>query len=1086
MGALEESVDAAANFIGPFVDKDRKYSADLSTDSLVDQALSHLQAINTADLAVDPNAPYDASLAGVVYGLLDLVTLLGIIPRLSPGVAFSQRPRSTLTAVIYTPPNHNLDLLAKTIDCLLSVMRQKGTGVQPLLSQRILPDIISALAELSFSPVSDQDTKMRYANSYERTMKDTPTSRLLPILTIFLQQPLPVWFKPVISSELSMVPLRPNGVRHTVQFLSLSYLSKNSQIPQGVSGPSSQIPIPLEAITQASKLLVQPPSGIALDSWLIKLAPQILHLLDGNEGKELSRAAGQIVAGGILSKRTTGAPGSVGWKTFADPLFRAIYPKDLGKVASNINDNTTAIVKEADLKAALRRLHAIASSYSHAGLIKRLITPVLLPLWALLNYTKTRPLLDKEWSALPSSILSRYMEIACDVNQIDNIATNLFWNGDVSWTFEPGSEGGVEIRRRSRENRQDMGSMESIVEQISNLNDRVSLLVSLLSEANIPDEVAGSIFLNATRRWLAPENPAAKSLVDDDSTGDPLAALIDAKFSEALAQHFQKQLARSPQHIIELVAQLIGSSVNAHKDRFDKTQKLQTSKRAILSSIVQKQGFSAAKDELDATDEDLLSFALGILNMLIVSPDFKKTPLVMETLGALVPPLTYLSQSPHQSQLSFSPLISNSATTIIQLIASMPTSPSSTTGTMTNNTVDPLAEHRATLKTCLEELQSPEAPNRTWALNTLHTLLKNPTACRAVDVPSLTHTLLSASLADPESYVHLAAIPVIVTLANWAPKPVVGILVDAFMDVDERSLKLARGKQSEEKERELRNAVDFRLRVGEVLNNFVNETDFWSSRGHSALWYRCAKQITDVCLSLASRRGQRTQTLLTRTELAEDEKKLREDGEAAWGGPIPNVFDPNDTESQDKAEYEALRKIVRGWEDTGIEEDVRIRASALSVLSIVFERRLDVLRQPTIDAALQIVLLTLTVERGESKALLRRAAVLTVMGLLRSFDAAIEHVEEYKVGLNLKQQEELERVVKWVRDEDGDELVRGHAGSVVEGLETLRLKKLYKTRDQSLKLGQDVGLEGNLRGLDVQPRVEGNNQKGKMIIEEIE
>ncbi|KAI1553246.1 repeatmulti-domain protein [Pyrenophora tritici-repentis] len=1086
MGTIEESVDAAAEFIGPFVDKGRKYSAEVSTDLLVDQALFHLQAINTADLAADPNAPYDASLAGVVNGLLDLITLLGIIPRLSPGVAFSQRPRSTLSAIIYTPPNRSLDLLAKIIECLLSVMRQHGDGVQPLLSQRILPDMISALAELSFSPDSDQDTKNKYTNAYEKIMKDTPTSRLLPILTTFLQQPLPIWFKPVISAELSMVPLRPNGVRHTVEFLSLSYLSKNSQIPQGASGPSSQIPIPLEAVTQASKLLVQPPSGIGLDAWLMKLAPQILHLLDGSEGKELSRAAGQIVAGGILSKRATGAPGSVGWETFVSPLLRTIYPKELENAASNTNDKTKVVVQEADLKIALRRLDAIVFSYSHVGLIKRLISPVLLSLWALLNYTESRPLLNKEWGALANSILSRYMEIACDVNQIDNIATNLFWNGDILWTFGPGSEGGVEIRRRLREKKKDVGSMESIVEQISNLDDRVSLLVSLLSEAKIPDEVAGSIFLHTTRRWLAPEESTAKSLVDDDPTGDPLAALVDAKLSEALAQRFQKHLARSPQHIIELVAQLIVSSINAHKDRLDKSQKLRTSKRALLGSIVQKQGVSAAEDDSDATDEDLLSFSLGILNMLIASPDFKKTLSVMESLHELIPPLTYLTQPHSQSQLSFSPLISNSATTIIQLIAPMPTVQSSTAGTMPSKLTDPLAEHRATLKTCLGELQSPEAPNRTWALNMLHTLLKSPIAFRAVDVPSLSHTLLSASLADPESYVHLAAIPVVVTLADRAPKPVVGILVDAFIDIDERSLKLARGKQTEEKENELRNAMDFRLRVGEVLNNFVNEGDIWNSNDRTTMRYKYAKQITEACLSLASRRGQRTQTLLTRTELAEQEKRIREEGEAAWGGPIPNVFDPEDAGSQDKAEYEALQKIVRGWEDTGIEEDVRIRASALSVLSIVFEHRLNVLRQPTVDAGLQVVLLVLTVEREEPKALLRRAAVLAVMGLLRSFDAAIERGQEHEIGLSPKQQEELERVVKWVRDEDGDALVRGHAASVVEGLETLRLKKLYNAKDDSLKLGQDLGLEGNLRGLNVQPQMERNEQKKKKIIEEIE
>jgi hypothetical protein len=368
----------------------------------------------------------------------------------------------------------------------------------------------------------------------------------------------------------------------------------------------------------------------------------------------------------------------------------------------------------------------------------------------------------------------------------------------------------------------------------------------------------------------------------------------------------------------------------------------------------------------------------------------------------------------------------------------------------------------------------------------VHKLLKDPSAFPAIDPASLTHTLLSASLADPESYVHLAAIPVLVSLAIRAPRPVVGILVDAFVDIDERSLKLARGKQTDEKEMDLRNALDLRLRVGEVLSTFVCGHDFWNTREESGLQYRCAKRITEACLSLASRRGQRTQTLAARTEVGDNERKLREEGEAAWGGPIPNILEPEGVDPQEQAELEALRKIVGGWEDGGIEEDVRVRASALSVLSAVLEHRLDVLRQPVMDATLQMMLLVLTMEREGSKAILRRSAVLVMMGLLRGIDAGIESRQESAVGLNLKQQEEVERVVKWVRDEDADELVRDHAANVVEALETTRMKKLFRIRDEGVKLGRDLGLEGNLRGLHVQPHADVEEGRRKPIIEEME
>jgi hypothetical protein len=80
MGIVENAVDAAANFVGPFLDsgpRDGVVSENaIEASRLVRQALSHLQNINTADLAADPDAPYDASLAGVVYGLLDMESYL--------------------------------------------------------------------------------------------------------------------------------------------------------------------------------------------------------------------------------------------------------------------------------------------------------------------------------------------------------------------------------------------------------------------------------------------------------------------------------------------------------------------------------------------------------------------------------------------------------------------------------------------------------------------------------------------------------------------------------------------------------------------------------------------------------------------------------------------------------------------------------------------------------------------------------------------------------------------------------------------------------------------------------------------------
>jgi hypothetical protein len=545
-----------------------------------------------------------------------------------------------------------------------------------------------------------------------------------------------------------------------------------------------------------------------------------------------------------------------------------------------------------------------------------------------------------------------------------------------------------------------------------------------------------------------------------------------------MGDRFRDQFAKSPRHIIELMGQLLSNFVSGHQTRVQKYGQRNKPSRANLQNITKPDSRASTIAEDDTTEEELVSFAISTMTTLVSSADFKQTPETRTTLASAIAPLVYLSQE--QSDVPIPSVITNSASSLLQLLQPSPV--------LTQTHVsDPATEHRATLKTIITDLTSPEPPNRTWALNTLHKLIKDPIAFPVIDIPSMTHLLLSASLADPESYVHISAMPVLVDLAVRAPNPAIRILVDAFVDVEERSLRLSRVKQTDEKDRELQEALDFRLRVAEVLNNFVLDDFFFDSQADAPTRYRCLKQISEACLSLASRRGNRSKTLSARTQVAQADRATQEEAEAAWGGPIPNLLDPEGENTPDQADRDALLKIVQGWEDTGIEEDVRIRASALSVLFTIFEHRLTFLRQVTVDAGLQMVLLILTMETSEAKSLLRRAAAMIVMGLLRGLDGFSATGEETSVGMGMTQQNEVERILKWVGAEDADALVRDHAASVLEGLDTWRMKKLYQVRDPGPALGPDLGLEGSLRGLAVQPEVnQGSNGKRKLIVEELE
>jgi hypothetical protein len=131
--------------------------------------------------------------------------------------------------------------------------------------------------------------------------------------------------------------------------------------------------------------------------------------------------------------------------------------------------------------------------------------------------------------------------------------------------------------------------------------------------------------------------------------------------------------------------------------------------------------------------------------------------------------------------------------------------------------------------------------------------------------------------------------------------------------------------------------------------------------------------------------------------------------------------------------------------------------------------------------------LILTMETSEAKAMVRRAAVMVVMGLLRGLDSLPEANREPEVGFGMAQQNEIMRVLKWVNEQDVDHLVQDHAASVLEGLETWRMKKLYQVRDHGFALGSNLNLENNLKGLNVQPdESKDKMERGKLMVEELE
>lgn len=107
---------------------------------------------------------------------------------------------------------------------------------------------------------------------------------------------------------LTLMPLRPDGVRGTLEFV-FSVHPSNAASTSTTAPQKQGASITHEAVGVATRLLSSVPASMTPLAWFQGIAEQLLHLMDGAEGSDLARTAAQIVGFGILGKRQFGAPG---------------------------------------------------------------------------------------------------------------------------------------------------------------------------------------------------------------------------------------------------------------------------------------------------------------------------------------------------------------------------------------------------------------------------------------------------------------------------------------------------------------------------------------------------------------------------------------------------------------------------------------------------------------------------------------------------------------------------------------------------------------------------------------------------------
>lgn len=352
-------------------------------------------------------------------------------------------------------------------------------------------------------------------------------------------------------------------------------------------------------------------------------------------------------------------------------------------------------------------------------------------------------------------------------------------------------------------------------------------------------------------------------------------------------------------------------------------------------------------------------------------------------------------------------------------------------------------------------------PVRAEGLNLLQTLIVDNSP--VLDIPAAL-VLLSSLLQEDEDYIILRVVKIYTQLANKHPRTVTSDILDHYVDADEKS------------------TVDTRLRFGEALLQVIE-------RLGETFAGETASQVAEALLATAGRRGHRPKTEAKQQREERLRQMQQERAEKEWGGEVPSLAaddedDQNATEA-DKADKELLTQIISGWDSKRGSEDIRIRASALSILAVGIETNVAGVGPTLVTASVDLSANVLTMEPGPEAGILRRSAVLVILAFVRALNSAREDGRRVGFGLTEESSGEIRRVLGYVAGTDNDGLVRQHARDVTESLDNYKLGSVVS---EAARAAPDMGL-ARLAGLSVDPErtaALADRSNGRPRIEEIE
>lgn len=423
-------------------------------------------------------------------------------------------------------------------------------------------------------------------------------------------------------------------------------------------------------------------------------------------------------------------------------------------------------------------------------------------------------------------------------------------------------------------------------------------------------------------------------------------------------------------------------------------------------------------DGRSALGDDLVAVVLSLLNLVVTAPNFQKSDFKLDELEVIEGALNRIGSGDR-------PDVSTTARNLEMLLRYRDDlgAAEDLGSTPTARQVEDRKTYSLAMSYIAGERDNPP-PVVSEGLDLLSSLVVAESPI--LDITAVT-VLMSNLLKENEDYINLRVIKVFTQLANKHPRSTVQELLENYLDAHEKA------------------STDIRLRFGEALVQVVERLGETFSG-------EVAKHVCDTLLSIAGRRGYRpkTEAEQARRERLRSMRKQKAEGDADEDED-DDVSDDGAMAERDRANRDIIAQLMQGWESRRGSEDVRIRASSLSILGSALETHLVGIEPRTVSNAVDLCVNVLAMEREPEYGILRRAAVVAILSFVKALDEARESKRTLGLGLTETSRADMQSTLAYVAETDNDGLVQQHARDAVESLENWRVRSLLPQPEPGLR-----------------------------------